>query len=84
VNDEDGNLVVVAEATAHPIHDGVVHTSQAHHDHYKVTIDKVLEDHGSVLLPVAPEENITKLGEAYGYFILRPRSMVIFEDEVST
>ena len=78
MNDDDGNLVVVAEGTAYPYGAGVQHSASVLRDHFKVSIDTPYEEHASVALPVPAPDGTTELGQAKGYFVQWPVSMVLF------
>ena len=82
VLDIDGNLVVVAEGTCYPTPTSVMHTSSMLPDHYRVTVDSPYEEQGSVELPIPSPDGVRKVGDATGYFVSWPMSMVLFEDEV--
>lgn len=81
VLDEDGNLVVVADGTCHPSE--VIHTSRLLPDYYKVSVDNPYEEHKLVELPVPSPDGETQLGNAKGYFVSWPISLVLFDDAVS-
>lgn len=81
--DADGNLVVVAEGRVHPCATGVMHNSQnLLQNHYKVSVDKVYEEHGMVDLPVPSPDGETKLSGAKNMFLQWPCSMVLFDEKV--
>lgn len=80
----DGNLVVVAEGTIHPITAKAMHNSQTLlPGHYRVSVDKVHKDHGHISLPVPSPDGSTKLSEAEKGFVQWPISLVLFEDKVT-
>ncbi|CAO2820935.1 unnamed protein product [Amaranthus hypochondriacus] len=80
VEDDDGNLLVVADGTVHPCDDGVVHSSKLLPDHYKVSIDNPYEEHKLVTLPVPSPDGETELGKSKGYFVQWPIYMVVFDE----
>jgi len=53
-------------------------------DHSRVTIDMPYDEHVYVNLPVPTDDGVTLLGDAKGYFVSWPTSMLIFEEQVSS
>ena len=76
--------MIVADGTHHPTSTGVIHSRSMAGDHSRVTIDMPYEEHVNVNLPVPTDDGVTLLGDAKGYFVSWPTSLLIFDDMVST
>lgn len=82
--ENEGNLVIVAEGRMHPNLGAHVHNSSLLSGHYRVSVDSPYEDHWFVSLPVPLDgDNVTTVGEAKGCFVQWPMSLVLLEDKVS-
>ena len=84
-DDNEGNLVIVADGFAHPTPQGVLHTTSSMlPGHYRVSVDSPYLEHYSVAIPVPLlDEGVYELGQAKGCFVQWPMTQVFFEDQVS-